>query len=299
MEAAMGDDVTDTIPTRYRAPDPYDPDVEVIASISGGKDSAAMGLWLIEQGIDFKAVFMDTGWESPRTYEWLRGPLTDALGREIVEIKNDKQMEDLILHKGVFPTRVRRYCTQELKVFVFRDWCAQNVDGELVNAVGIRRGESQARSQMGEWEFTDWLDGYVWRPLVKWTEQDVIDIHKRHNLRPNPLYLLGAERVGCWPCIYARKEEIALVAKHNPERIDQIRELEDEVTRLSDERTRAKGEEPIYHRHTFFYRRIDGERGPKPIDRVVEWSTTKYGGKEQLDEDEQQPEGCMRWGMCE
>src|SRR5258708_6462847 len=51
-------------------------DRRVAASISGGKDSAAMGLWLMEQGIDYDRVFADTGWEHPKTYEYLRGPLT-------------------------------------------------------------------------------------------------------------------------------------------------------------------------------------------------------------------------------
>ena len=52
----------------------------IIASVSGGKDSAAMCLHLRELGIPYDAVFMDTGWEHPATYDYLRGPLTGALG---------------------------------------------------------------------------------------------------------------------------------------------------------------------------------------------------------------------------
>lgn len=55
-------------------------DRRVLASISGGKDSAAMTLWLTEQGIEHDRVFLDTGWEHPITYEYLRGDLTRALG---------------------------------------------------------------------------------------------------------------------------------------------------------------------------------------------------------------------------
>ena len=37
---------------------------KVVCSISGGKDSAAMALWLTEQGVEVDArIFMDTGWE--------------------------------------------------------------------------------------------------------------------------------------------------------------------------------------------------------------------------------------------
>lgn len=39
----------------------------VIASISGGKDSAAMALWLIENEIPHERVFCDTGWEHQTT----------------------------------------------------------------------------------------------------------------------------------------------------------------------------------------------------------------------------------------
>lgn len=42
----------------------------------------------------------------------------------------------------------------------------------------------------------------------------------------NPLYLLGAKRVGCFPCIMSRKSEIRNIAKNFPERIDFIREQE-------------------------------------------------------------------------
>lgn len=52
----------------------------VIASISGGKDSAAMSLYLHELGIEHERVFLDTGWESPITYEYLRGELPKVIG---------------------------------------------------------------------------------------------------------------------------------------------------------------------------------------------------------------------------
>jgi 3'-phosphoadenosine 5'-phosphosulfate sulfotransferase (PAPS reductase)/FAD synthetase len=196
----------------------------VVASISGGKDSAAMSLWLKEQGIDHDRVFMDTGWEHPKTYEYLRGELSRVIG-PITEIRGPRLMTDLIRHKGMFPSKRRRFCTQELKVFPMQRHLAALVEAgaDVVNAVGIRRAESEARSKLEEWEWSDGFDCETWRPLLLWSEADVIDIHKRHGLPPNPLYLLGASRVGCWPCIYARKAEIRLIADIDPERIDQIR----------------------------------------------------------------------------
>ena len=42
--------------------------VTVVASVSGGKDSAALSLWLTEQGIEHRRVFAVSGWEADEPY---------------------------------------------------------------------------------------------------------------------------------------------------------------------------------------------------------------------------------------
>ena len=250
----------------------------VVASISGGKDSAAMSLYLTEMGIEHQRVFCDTGWEHPITYEYLRGPLTEKLG-PIIELQPKRKMEELIKHKGIFPQRIRRFCTQELKVFPLAAHINKLVEegADIVNSVGIRAAESEARSKMPEWEYQDGFDCEVWRPLIRWTEQDVIDIHTRHGLRPNPLYLMGASRVGCWPCIYARKDEIRFVADNDPDRIDRIRALETELTEKAAANAAKRGEELTNKPGWFQAKEGDVDRC-WPIDKVVEWSRTARGG---------------------
>jgi len=267
----------------------------VVASISGGKDSAALSLWLTEQGIEHDRVFADTGWEHSATYEYLRGPLTAKLG-PIAEVKGrDGGMVPLIQRKKLFPSRLIRFCTEELKVMPLAEYVRQRQDqyGEVVNAVGIRAAESEARAKLTEWEWSDAFDCYVWRPLLAWTEQDVIDIHRRHGLAPNPLYLRGATRVGCWPCIFARKAEIKLVAELSPERIDAIRELELSLPPMA-----PTDEHPAPLPRTYFHGKTTREGMPHPIDEVVEWSRTARGGKQFLLLDTEPP-GCIRWGLCE
>lgn len=164
-----------------------------------------------------------------------------------------------------------------------------------MSAVGIRAAESEARSKMVEWEWNKDFDCWVWRPLLKWSEQEVIDIHTRHDLRPNPLYLKGAERVGCWPCIFARKSEIRMLAEIDPGRVDEVRALEEELTVLASQRAEAKGEE-LKHRRTWFQGQEAGFT--MPIDEAVAWSRTSRGGK-QVELFAPPREGCMRWGLCE
>lgn len=69
----------------------------------------------------------------------------------------------------------------------------------------------------------------VWRPLLRWSEQQVVDIHHRHGLCPNPLYLPGASRVGCRPCIFVLKAEVRLIADTGPARIVRLRVIKDDV----------------------------------------------------------------------
>lgn len=153
----------------------------VVASVSGGKDSAAMCLWLMEQGIEHRRVFADTGWEHPATYEYLRGPLTKKLG-PIDEVRcADGGMVQLVLRKGMFPSRMRRFCTDELKTGPLSAFLS-SIAGPTLNAVGIRAEESAKRALQPEWEPAPAAYGpdcLVWRPIIRWSEQDVIDIHKR------------------------------------------------------------------------------------------------------------------------
>lgn len=292
----------------------------VIASVSGGKDSAAMSLYLKEHEIPHERVFMDTNWEHPLTYEYLRGPLTKVLGpiteiQAVVHYKDQgvagatwAQQSDTIpvdfvplsfvtltKRKAMFPSRVMRFCTTELKVKPIRAYLAMKMnESDVVNAVGIRRAESQARSKMTEWEWSDSFDCWVWRPMVTWTKDDVVAIHARHGLPMNPLYEMGATRVGCWPCIHARKSEIALVKRLDPARIDLIRELELELNQRGEVRDLAMGREKLL-RSMFWWHGGKGTNTPIPIDDAVTWAQSKRG--------EWQPagagDGCARHGICQ
>lgn len=274
----------------------------IIASVSGGKDSTALCLWLQEQGLEYRAVHMDTGWEAPETDRYLREYLPQYIG-PISWIYPPRGMAELIRWKRSFPGRIGRFCTEQLKIFPLMQWMdAEYPVVQLFNAVGIRAEESPSRAQMTEYQDVGWA--ITWRPLLDWKMQDVVDIHKRHGVLPNPLYLAGASRVGCWPCIFARKSEIRLVADADFKRILEIRDLEREVRELRGAAYAQAGDtfESLGRvAPTFFNRRALGSGNPTmmPIDQVVEWAQTARGGRQFELFHEVDRSGCMAWGLCD
>lgn len=288
-------------------------------SLSGGKDSVAASLHLRELGLDHVRIFMDTGWEHADLYAHLDylerelGPVirlapkmpdipAEILGRveeiEHVVGRSPSGFVRWAVHKAMFPSRMRRYCTQELKVKPFLRWVNEQ-DDDIVNVVGIRAEESVARSKLTEREPMLGAEHVeVWRPLLKWTEADVIAIHGRHGVLPCPLYLRGSTRVGCWPCIQANKGELAALSTDD-RRVQAIRMLEALVADLV--RLRTDRSPPAMFQAPIAEMTADGPKYPCwPIDRVLEWSRTARGGRQmQLGGGWGQEAGCARWGLCE
>ncbi len=266
----------------------------IIAATSGGKDSTALILALRELGLPFDCVFADTKWEAPQVYEYL-DMLETRLGIKIQRVVGKHGgMEATAIRKGMFPKRLARWCTEELKIIPIKGFHAKVQDAwdtDTINAVGIRRDESESRARALGFEYEREADWYTWRPLLDWSVDMVLAMHHRHGIPINPLYKMGFSRVGCMPCIMSKKEEIRLMAEHFPERVTRVDVLESALTAR-----RRHLEKEDNKQSTFF----QGSKGTQraDINSVVAWSKTKHGGKAPLI-DTTPSGGCYRWGLCE
>ena len=306
-----------------------------VVSVSGGKDSLACWLVALETQPRerVEATFADTGHEHPITYEYLEdlerriGPirrLRADFGGEFATRRDyirehwvaegvpprhvESALEvlhptgnpflDLCLLKGRFPSRTARFCTERLKVepLVTHQIERQAEHGWVWSWQGVRSAESRARRYLPEWQDLGGGIG-VYRPILRWSAQDVFEAGRARGIPPNPLYLQGMGRVGCMPCIHAGKDELLEIGRRFPDQVDRVREWERLVSMAS-----KRGYSTLFHRWTHGTDKPraqvwDEER----IDRHLEWARTARGGRQYdlLRDLEPTRECASRYGLCE
>jgi 3'-phosphoadenosine 5'-phosphosulfate sulfotransferase (PAPS reductase)/FAD synthetase len=303
-----------------------------LVRVSGGKDSTACYLLAIESGRPFRAVFADTGNEHEAVYEYIeslprltggpvietvRADFTAQLARhrdyilakwpeqgidaEIVQeaaalnTPSGNPYLDLCVLKGRFPSRMAQFCTSELKEIPITTQVVFPMlkAGPVLQWLGIRADESRNRARQPRFNRHD-SGSYLWRPIFRWTVEDVWAQHRKHGIAPNPLYALGMGRVGCMPCINCRKSELRNIADLFPDHIDRIERWERTVSHANKRRS-----------STFFPTVTDpmdeGREGYAGIRTIVEWSRTERGGRQLgLFFQGQQGSGCSSdLALCE
>lgn len=235
------------------------------------------------------------------TGEYIRN-WTESMVLRVLENLNytGVPMLDLCMMKGRFPSTRARFCTTSLKMEQINKYAIGPAIHEtitkggqvrdVISWVGVRRDESRARQDVAQWE-TGNMGNRIYRPLADWRKENCFALIKKHGLRANPLYYKGCTRVGCMPCIHARKSEILEISKRFPEHIDKIREWERLVSLCS-----KRGFSSFFSAD-----KTPGEGDFHcDIDSVVLWSKTTHGGK-QFDMRSDWPvEACASaYGLCE
>jgi len=211
--------------------------MKYVVSISGGKDSTAVLLEALEKlpKEDIIPVFCDTKWEPDEVYYYLYY-LEWKLGIDIIWLESEGMVE-LSKRKRMMPNRIMRFCTENLKIRPFEKWIYDNLvtkDIEFCVMQGIRREESQSRSKTPNYDYKISVSSPKFKiftvyPIAHWVTEDVFNYIKEKGLKPNPLYERGYTRVGCMPCIYARKWELLNMEQKYVER---LRNLEKEMSEL-------------------------------------------------------------------
>lgn len=315
-----------------------------IISVSGGKDSTATLLLAIIMGApNLRAVFADTGNEHELTLEYIdylehaTGVIIErrradfskqiARKRQFIETKWRAQgvpgeiveaalqvlqptgipFLDLCLWKGRFPSRKAQFCTEELKRnVIIEQVMLPLMDGQnmVMSWQGVRRDESVARRYLPE---CDEVGGglFNYRPILKWDVAAVFEAHRYMGIKPNPLYTMGAGRVGCMPCINCRKAELREIATRWPEHIDRIDHWES-LVRQASKRGGATFFAAANAKHQQgSIKEMDAQQivAIANIRQAVEWSRTTRGGIQYdlLDTDgEVDASACSSaYGLCD
>jgi 3'-phosphoadenosine 5'-phosphosulfate sulfotransferase (PAPS reductase)/FAD synthetase len=304
-----------------------------IINVSGGKDSTAVYLLAMESERPFRAIHCDTGHEHPVTEEYVRtlhertggpeveivradfskgfarkrayilahweadGVPADRVRRvaELLEKPTGIPFLDLCMMKGRFPSTRARFCTEELKVLPAMRQVALPAaqKSPVLRWVGVRADESQARARAKPLERDDHRRIWIWRPILRWTVEDVFAMHRKHGVEPNPLYKQGMGRVGCMPCIMARKAEIAEISRRWPEQFERVAEWERLVAETS-----KQGRATLFAADKTRDAPVDGVY--PGISAVGDWSKTSHGGEQyDLQHFMPAPSCSSLYGLCE
>ncbi|WP_179038543.1 phosphoadenosine phosphosulfate reductase domain-containing protein, partial [Limnobaculum xujianqingii] len=177
---------------------------------------------------------------------------------------------DLCMLKGRFPSTKARFCTFDLKHIPIRDQVIlpllREYD-EVISWQGVRAQESPQRALLASKEIdVDNTPGLsIYRPILKWTHDEVFAFAKSKGIKPNPLYQQGCSRVGCMPCIHARKSELAEIFSRFPEEIKRVAAWERLVAACS-----------RYGNSTFF----PSFQDPRKVERRIKFVTIESHGVE-------------------
>lgn len=185
---------------------------------------------------------------------------------------------DLCIWKGRFPSVMARFCTEFLK--------SRPIDEQVVRPAlaadpvirwqGERREESSRRRKLPTLHCVrnpQLASMVIYRPILDWSADQVFALHAKHDLKPNPLYLQGASRVGCLPCIMENKRGLRQIALRYPEAVEKLLAWEKIVANAS-----KRGAATFFGPGTI--PTIAGRQVHPDAAEVFDWSKTTHGGRQ-------------------
>ena len=185
-----------------------------ILGLSGGKDSAALAIYVRERFPDVHYFFCDTGAELPETYEFLT-KLEAYFGKPIHRLGTGRDFDHwLDVYRGSLPSSQMRWCTRKMKIEPLERWIQDTFgDDQVVSLVAIRadepyrEGYSSTRTNIHvEYPFRD--DGVDKSGVMRILNDAGVGL---------PAYYEWRTRSGCYFCFYQRKAEWVGLAERHPE----------------------------------------------------------------------------------
>lgn len=183
-----------------------------ILALSGGKDSSALAIYMLDKGIDMEYVFCDTEKELDETYEYLN-KLESYLGKQITILKysDGYGFDDILkIKNGYLPSPESRWCTEYLKLKPYEQYLSND---NVVSYVGIRADEQHRKGYISTKTNITTKFPFIEDNIRK---EDVIRILKESGLGI-PDYYSWRSRSGCYFCFFQQKREWVGLYEHHPE----------------------------------------------------------------------------------
>lgn len=169
----------------------HEPDDGYFLAFSGGKDSLVIYHLAKLSGVKFDAHYSFTTVDPPELVQYVQ------TFDDVEIIYPSINMWDLIEKKLMPPTRLVRYCCDYLK---------EDKGAERTVIVGVRASESKARAKQEQVEI--YKKKKIVKPIFHWTDEDVWEFIRGHNLEYCKLYDEGFDRIGCVGCPLAGKKKM-------------------------------------------------------------------------------------------
>lgn len=221
-----------------------------ILSISGGKDSSALAIYMRDRDawrqrlgkrvkaaskpVEMEYVFCDTREELPETYEYL-DKLEAFLGKTIQRLYDERGFKHwLEVYQGFLPGPNVRWCTRMLKLKPFEEYVGNDL---VYSYIGIRADEERDSSLLKKpnikvvYPFKE--DGV--------TRDDVIRILNESGASL-PEYYKWRTRSGCYFCFFQRKSEWVGLRENHPDLFKKAKEFEEYSSKIGGSYTWSQGE---------------------------------------------------------
>ena len=213
-----------------------------VLGISGGKDSAALAVWMRDKQpeIDIDYFFTDTGEELPEVYEFL-GRLEGYLGKPIARLNPCRDFRFWLREYNHFlPSPQTRWCTRKLKLAPFEQWVKPwlAAGNKVFSYVAIRADEDYREGYSAKAE-----NLFVRLPFREAgiDKPGVIDILESSGVG-YPKYYEWRSRSGCTFCFFQQKIEWVRLREQHPDDYEKAKELEKDAMEHGSPFTWSKGE---------------------------------------------------------